>query len=247
MIWWERCNFKIFFTAVMALWSLDAGDAQPVLVELFTSEGCSSCPPADALLRELERSPSIPGVTVIAMSEHVDYWNHLGWSDPFSSAQMSARQQAYATHLGTQGIYTPQMIVDGVYEFTGGNSARAYHSIADASTRPKLELIAHALSRAKLHISAPASRAAADLFVATVYDPDPSAVSRGENSGRHLTHISVVKSLRKVGEIGPKKPFDADVPVSAGAQLPNERLIIFAQERGQGRVLGVAATTPEKP
>lgn len=247
MIWWERCNSKIWLTAVMALWSINAGAAQPVLVELFTSEGCSSCPPADALLRDLERGPSIPDAVVIAMSEHVDYWNHLGWSDPFSSAQMSARQQAYASRLGTQGAYTPQMIVDGAEEFVGSNAARAHRSITDAAARPKLELKAHPLSSAKLHISAPASKTAADLLLATVYDPDPSAVSRGENSGRRLTHISVVSSLRKAGEIGPRKAFDADVAVSPDARLPNERLVIFAQERGPGRVLGATVVTPVKP
>ena len=112
----------------------------PVLVELYTSEGCSSCPPADALLQKLERNPSTPDAVVIAMSEHVDYWNHLGWNDPFSSAQMSARQQAYALRFGSKGPYTPQMVVDGADEFVGSDASRARHAIAEAATRHKVEL-----------------------------------------------------------------------------------------------------------
>ncbi len=196
MIWWERWSCK----AVVALLScLTATAAQPVLVELFTSEGCSSCPPADALLQTLERGQLIPGVTVIGLSEHVDYWNHLGWSDPFSSAQMTARQQAYAARLRKDGPYTPQMVVDGVEEFVGSDGAQARRAIALAAGRPKLEVTAELVDRQELlHVAVPASSTAGrKYFVAVVYDPDPSAVARGENSGRRLTHVSVVKSLKR--------------------------------------------------
>jgi len=246
MTWLERCNSKTFLTIVWLLYVAHIRAAQPVLVELFTSEGCSSCPPADALLQKLERNPTTPDTVVIAMSEHVDYWNHLGWNDPFSTAQMSVRQQAYALRFGSKGPYTPQMVVDGVDEFVGSDASRARHAIADAATRPKVELTLQSAGPGKLHISAPAGKAA-DLFVAIVYDPDPSAVSRGENSGRRLIHISVVKSLKKVGELGRNRPFDADVPFAADSRLPNERLVVFAQERGQGRVLGAASVSASAP
>ena len=98
-----------------------------VVVELFTSQGCSSCPPADALLAVLDKDPN-----VIVLSEHVDYWNHLGWRDPFSSSAHSARQQQYARRFGQDGPYTPQMVVDGRVQFVGSDSRRARAAIAEA-------------------------------------------------------------------------------------------------------------------
>lgn len=218
---------------------LRAAGPSPVLVELFTSEGCSSCPPADALLQKLERGQLVPGVTIIAMSEHVDYWNHLGWSDPFSSAQMSARQQNYAVRFRLDGPYTPQMVVDGAVEFVGSDSAQARRAIALSGARPKLEVTAELAAPGMLHVIVPAG-AQADVFVALVYDPEPSPVSKGENSGRRLVHISVVKSLKRVGEISPHKAFDARLPLSVDPMLANPRAVVFVQDRGQGRVDGSA-------
>jgi len=218
---------------------LHAAQPSPVLVELFTSEGCSSCPPADALLQRLERGQLVPGVTVIGMSEHVDYWNHLGWRDPFSSAQMSSRQQTYALKFRIEGPYTPQMVVDGVEEFVGSDSSRARRAIALSAGHPKIGITADLAAPGMLHVAVPAS-APAEVFVALVYDPDPSQVSKGENSGRRLLHISVVKSLKRVGEISRTKSFDARLPIPDDPMLANPRAVIFIQERGQGRVLGSA-------
>lgn len=218
--------------------AVQAAQPAPVLVELFTSEGCSSCPPADALLQKLERSQLVPGVTVIAMSEHVDYWNHLGWSDPFSSAQMSSRQQSYATKFRLDGPYTPEMVIDGAAEFVGSDATKARRAIALSATRPKLAVTAEVAEHV-LHATV-SPGVPADVLVALVYDPEPSKVSKGENSGRRLVHISVVKSLRRVGDISLKKGFDARLPMPDDPLLANPRAVVFVQERGQGRVSGAA-------
>lgn len=209
----------------------------PVLLELFTSEGCSSCPPADTLLRMLARQENGPA-HVIAMSEHVDYWDRLGWKDPFSSSQLTRRQQNYAARFRSQGPYTPQMVVDGVDEFVGNDATRAEQALAQAAEHPKLDIKAEFVN-GDLHLTAPASASTADLWIAVTYDPEPSQVSRGENSGRKLLHISVVKSLARAGEITKTKGFDGRVPVILDARLKNARVAVFAQERDQGRVLGV--------
>src|SRR3989440_724222 len=112
----------------------------PVVVELFTSEGCSSCPPADALLARLEREQPVAGAEVVALAQHVDYWNDLGWADPFSSHEFSERQSEYAGAFGNDGVYTPQMIVDGRTEFPGGQSGKAFETIAQAAREPKAEV-----------------------------------------------------------------------------------------------------------
>src|SRR5690349_8763413 len=119
---------------------VSAANRVPVVIELFTSEGCSSCPPADAVLMQLEKNQPVAGAEIIALSEHVDYWNYIGWSDPFSSEAFSARQQAYAPIFGNDGVYTPQMVVDGQAEFIGSNSGKAQTAIARAAKLPKAEV-----------------------------------------------------------------------------------------------------------
>src|SRR5580693_5506756 len=113
---------------------------QPVVIELFTSEGCSSCPPADTLLQQLELQQPVAGAEIIALEEHVDYWNHDGWTDPYSSAEWTQRQVDYVTHFKDKEPYTPQQIVDGQVEMTGGQEQKTAQAIQQAAAQPKTEI-----------------------------------------------------------------------------------------------------------
>src|SRR6201998_4813892 len=113
---------------------------QPVLVELFTSEGCSDCPPADALMAQLDQKKFVPGAQAIVLSEHVTYWNHQVWSDPFSFDAIDVRQQNYGQQFGLGSVYTPQMVVDGAAEFVGSDAVKLNRAVAHAAATPKLAL-----------------------------------------------------------------------------------------------------------
>src|SRR4051812_36746045 len=155
----------------------------PVLVELFTSEGCSSCPPADALLRTLDNTQPIPGAQLIVLSEHVDYWDDLGWRDPFSSHQFTQRQAAYADRLRLATSYTPQMVVDGGTQFVGSDRSRAAQAIESARGAAKtiLRITNITVENGKLraHVESDALPQKAELFVALVLNHAQSQVLRG--------------------------------------------------------------------
>jgi len=201
----------------------------PVLVELFTSEGCSSCPPADRLLESLDSQ-------VFVLSEHVDYWDRLGWRDPFSSHAATLRQEAYARGFGTEGPYTPQMVVDGATEFVGNDTRRATEEIARARSREK---IAVRVSRtdAGVQVRIDAATKPAEVWMALADDSATSQVLAGENKGRSLHHVAVVRSLRKIGVLKRGAGFDQVVAVPAGAG----RVVVFVQDGGLGKVYGVGA------
>src|SRR6266567_4617287 len=159
---------------------------QPVLVELFTSEGCSSCPPADALLERLDRTQPVAGAQIIALSEHVDYWNHIGWADPYSSPAFSARQEKYARQFHTQGPYTPQMVVDGKTEFVGSDARSAESAIREALRQQKAAVrIGGTDGSAAVEVDRlPAGKAhKAGVYVAYAADAGTQDVVRGENKG----------------------------------------------------------------
>ncbi len=235
----------------MAASELAPGEApSPVLVELFTSEGCSSCPPADALLVRLDREAKVEGAEVIVLSEHVDYWNYIGWTDPFSSAAYSERQRMYAARLDSS-VYTPHMVVDGREDFVGSDERLARAAIARASRRRKARVEIEALGRnaaGKFRLAVrvaalPEQTAgeAAEVLVAVTESNLTVAVPRGENSGRRLAHTSVVRALEPVGEVDGEKAFSTEigVPAAEGWKLKGLRAVAIVQGKVSRRVLGV--------
>jgi hypothetical protein len=226
----------------------------PVLVELFTSEGCSSCPPADAFLQKLDRQP-VAGGEMIVLSEHVDYWNHIGWKDPYSARFYSDRQGAYAKRLGLDSVYTPQIVVDGTSEFVGSDAALAEKAFAKELGKPKLTVRLSSVSIGSTnlllaHLETGALQPSfgireAEVYVAVALNRAESQVAHGENAGRTLTHVAVVRSMVKVGTFGQGQIFAQDVQlkVDPGTDARNLRLVAFVQEPGQGRVIGAVVKT----
>lgn len=229
------------------------------LVELFTSEGCSSCPPADALLRQLNNTHTQDGTLVVGLSEHVTYWNRLGWTDPFSADTWTQRQQAYATRFHLESAYTPQAVVNGEHELVGsdkpallqalqlsGNAARKA-----ANTAPLLRILSTQRTGHMLHVRYAVDNAAAPsntgIFAVIAADAAPSHVLRGENAGHTLNHTAVAQSLQRLGTVSSGAAIrTADIPIDiaapAGVQPATQHLVFFAQEEGQGPALSVLST-----
>jgi len=224
----------------------DSMERRPVLLELFTSEGCSSCPSADRLLQSLDKTQPIAGADLIVLSEHVDYWNRSGWSDPFSSPAFSARQRDYADKLGLDSVYTPQLIVDGTAELVGSNAVEARNEITKAMRKNKMPIaltntVRHA-NQVSVHVElAPLENAKgkATVFLALADNEDHSQVARGENAGRFLSHVAVVRMLISIGTVG-KAGFAKDVTIPlTTASSSGLRVVAFVQDQASRRVLGV--------
>ena len=240
-------------------------DASPVIVELFTSQGCSSCPPADQVLMQLDRERVVSGAPVIALSQHVDYWNQLGWRDPYSSAQFSQRQGEYSEAFGRDGVYTPQMVVDGRAEFVGSSMTKAREAIARASRLPKAKVqIAFAppaagAPRNALALSVrvenlPATTSVddtAEVWLAITESELGSSVPTGENAGRNLRHAAVVRQLSSLGTMGETKNntvFSATPVINLARNWRRDKLrvVVFIQEQESRHVLGAAAVDVAK-
>lgn len=225
----------------------------PVLVELFTSEGCSSCPPADALLAKLSHDQPVASAQIIILGEHVDYWDHLGWRDRFSSAQYTERQREYGSRLEVDDIYTPQMVVNGSEQFVGNDAAHALRAITQASQASRTPRLSLALSRptmngrrlsASVSATTPLPQLQGDIYAALVDPSDSTNVLHGENGGHRLQHAGVVRTLERVGSLKDL----ASGPHSFGLDLPKDaapdsmQLVVFAQRPGPGAVLAAAST-----
>jgi hypothetical protein len=221
----------------------------PVLVELFTSEGCSSCPPADALLSRLGRTQPVRGADIIALEEHVEYWDHLGWKDPYSSEAATARQGEYGEAFGGRQVYTPQMIVDGRAEFVGSSDTEALRAIRAASQAPKpgIQLSWETGDSLAMHVEPLVNASAgegAQLFLVVAENMLHSDVKHGENAGRALEHDGVVRQLLPLGKIDAAPAgFSSTVAVHPAREWnrANLRAVVFVQERRGRHVLAVAA------
>jgi hypothetical protein len=227
----------------------------PVLLELFTSEGCSSCPPADGLLQKLDIHQPIPGAQLIVLSEHVDYWDHDGWKDPNSSAELTERQNSYEGKLGEQTAYTPQMIADGTTIVKMTSPDLVKQALQNAAATPKIAVRIGDVSvdggnpavlHAHIETDANVDNHNADVYVVAALDHVETQVLKGENGGKHLTHVAVAQEFKKVGKIEKGKTFSQEVELKLkpGTDPKNIRVIAFIQEPGPGKLLGVALRKP---
>ena len=226
----------------------------PVVVELFTSEGCSTCPHADALLARLDREQPIPNADILILGEHVDYWDGLGWKDRFSSSELTERQRDYQTFFHTEDIYTPQTVVQGSAQFNGTDAAKIVRALTAAAATSPLPL--H-LNSVQVHGSAvtfslqdaPETPGYVNVYAALVDPADNTRVLAGENSGRTLAHAGVVRVLARVGSSYRTKAL-GERPFAVQVHLPQPpmgfagmRLVVFVQTKHIGPILGAAACT----
>ncbi len=223
-----------------------------VLVELFTSEGCSSCPPADELLQSLVDGQPVAGAEVIGLGQHVDYWDQLGWKDRFSSAALTNRQQQYAHAFNVEAIYTPQMIVDGREEFVGsdakaarraiGRAASSRHGVVAIAIEPAgAERVAVSVTATGLPAFSRGDRA--DVVLAVAESQLRSEVRGGENKGRVLTHAAVVRQLSVVGEATANQASArSDLTIAPAWQRAHLSVVAFVQERASRRILAAGVT-----
>ena len=243
-----------------------AAPSTPIVVELFTSEGCSDCPPADTLLEKLAAAQPIAGAEIIALGEHVDYWDRLGWKDRFSSAAVTSRQQGYQTRFGTESIYTPQMVVDGRAEFVGSDANAARKAIEHALT------VAHGVvtldvtwpspvrdrktegSAIQVKVSAnglpPIPKGdRADIVVLVTESGLRTDVKRGENHGRTLSHAPVVRYLATVGHVSDdgSSTGSGEAAIPLGSEWQSEHLAVVAfVQQAKGRAILASASAHVK-
>lgn len=213
-----------------------------VIVELFTSEGCSSCPPADAVLAELEKQQPVANADIIALSEHVDYWNYLGWSDPFSSPAFSVRQQNYARTLNAE-VYTPQMVVQGRTQVLGSHLSQALEAITQAARARHANVQIKRLAADRIEVTATdlpqtPSGDTLEILLALTETNLSTNVARGENAGRRLPHVSVVRQLQVIGTA---PTATAKLIVAPNWRRDQLRVVAFLQERKSRRIVGAAA------
>lgn len=224
---------------------------QPVLVELFTSEGCSSCPPAEKNLAYLQTEQPYAGAEIITLAFHVDYWDGLGWRDPFASPLFTQRQRVYDRKFRTGNIYTPQMVVDGDIEFVGSKLDKAEKAINRSLENDKGKVLLEVREgKIFIRISGLPETDYASVYLAYAEDGLSSDVKRGENAGKTLSHVSVVRALNGVGRVEPgQRSFELETSMDIDPGWDRDRLkaVVFVQENNTRKVYAVASVALFNP
>jgi hypothetical protein len=235
-----------FLLALAIRGGIDQPPRVPVLVELYTSEGCSSCPPADALLESLLRDQPIKGAEVVPIGLHVDYFNHLGWKDAFSSAAYTARQRSYSTVFGDENMYTPQMVVDGDVAIPGIETEAIRRAIEQAAVKAHLPVRVTARAsgdKAQLTIESPAAPPNTEkiqVMAAITEDGLSSVVTRGENHGRTLHHVAVARTVQSLDVLSPR-PSTGTKQVSIDERWGKDlKAVVWLQGTKSRQVYGAA-------
>jgi len=231
-----------------------AGPAVPVLVELYTSEGCSSCPSADALLAGWAEAQPVEGVRPVVLGFHVDYWNYLGWADPFSRAEFSERQGQANQALGRESSFTPQAVVGGRASVVGSDEGGLRRALLSARSLPAAQVqVSAAAKEGALDVQAtvreapaPAAGDVAEVWAAVTESGLSTDVKRGENAGRTLRHAPVVRRLVRLGQLPSEGPLTARIPLEPAWRPERLQVVAFVQEQKRREILGVA-TAPAKP
>ena len=247
------CNKAAIGMTLVLLWlaisPLQVSAQHPVVVELFTSEGCSSCPPADALLTELSHQRMAGNMELVLLGEHVEYWNSASWTDRFSSSVFTQRQNDYVQQLHLATAYTPQVVIDGHLQGVGNNVAAVRRMIAEASTSPKAATVSlRFLSAEELQIKVEdPSSGRQRVLLAITEDGLTTNVRGGENGGRVLKHSAVVRNLRSLGSTsGGKFETTVKLPAKSDWKKADLRAVVLVQNASSGLVLG-AASIPCSP
>ncbi|MEO7175076.1 MAG: DUF1223 domain-containing protein [Saprospiraceae bacterium] len=228
MVWiW----MTLILVSCMHVDQVDTSNLSLPVVELFTSEGCSSCPPADLVLKELVENKS-----AICLSFHVDYWDRLGWKDPFSQAAFSERQREYSTHFKESSVYTPQMIVNGQNVFVGSNRNALKSALAAKYKDAPVLLEGIKLSKigkiTKIEVPVPLSYEGQNLCLATCIASASTSVKRGENNGKLLKHVQIVSDLQ-ILKIGNEEKYTFESMPSD----PASNWVVFIQNAGSMHIV----------
>lgn len=249
-------KIQIFMLPVILLWLASTGhinaqnsSKRPVIVEVFTAEGCAACPAAEKYFEELLARQPLAGTEIIGLAEHVDYWNQLGWVDRFANAQFSNRQKYYAAFFNRREIFTPQLIVDGTREIKLKDKDKILDGTVQAVPKGKIDLkiLSQLNNIGKLQIkitelpAIPAKDRAAIVIGLTEDDLD-SNVAAGENAGRRLQHRAVVRFLKTVAEVtdSSEKNLSVEIPLSAEWQLNKSGIVVFVQQVESRRITAAA-------